>query len=418
MHTSGIREIEANFGKTNVIFHHLPPTAVPVHVDDFSHAIQALVHPEEFLRLFLDALKEYTGNPNCLLTSSGRSALTVILFTLKRISNRTKVIIPAYSCPTVVQSVLTARLQPIFCDVNPKTLAMDNEFLLNLLDDNVLAIIPTYLYGLPQDFSEVIKTIKDVDIKIIEDAAQALGASIHGHKVGNMGDFGFFSLGRGKCIPTGSGGVIVCRDWSFDELNATVDELTRRPVKRDISSIINFLGYGLATTPLGWWFVVHSPINPAKDGMVLKTIPPIHYNNYSSTQAGIGLSILHRIDQINLIRKRNAQKLSEILTNFPWVTIPEIPKGSEPVFLRFPIILGQKDIADLLFSRLSRTGIGVSRSYTRTLPDLYSYLKLRAAYQFPSAQHLADCLITLPTHSSMNASAFERIHRVFSSIDP
>lgn len=395
---------------------HLPPTAVPVRGSDFSYAFRALFDPGDTLENFISALVEKTGNPNCFLTSSGRSALALILLSLKKGSSRSKVILPAYTCPSVAQAVLWAGLQPVFCDVDPNTLDMNRNSLHELLDQQVLAMIPTHLYGLAQEISDLVQIDQESEIWIIEDAAQAFGASIHGHVVGNAGDFGFYSLGRGKCIPTGHGGVIVSKDRFVPNLKETLRETIQVGTKRDLVSLVMFLGYSLATTPFGWWFILRSPLNPAQEGMDIKSLPPFTSDSFSSTQAGIGLSILKRIDQIDAIRKENGKRLADILASYEFVHIPKQPPESEPVFLRFPIILDHKARAELIYNLLSQAGMGVSRSYIRTLPDIFSCYHSADPKRFTGANHLAECLLTLPTHPYLIDKDFICIKNVFESI--
>jgi perosamine synthetase len=401
----------------NKLFYHLPPTAVPISSRDVGQAIQALINPADSLQEFLSALSDSIGNPNCFLTSSGRSALTIILLTLKRRSKRSKVILPAYSCPTVPQAVLAAGLQPVFCDVSINRLDLDRSALMKLLDADVLAIIPTYLYGLVQDISDLVEIGQELGIAIIEDAAQALGATIEGRLAGSVGDIGFFSFGRGKCIPTGHGGAIVADDRFVPELIQTIKESIPDGVRRDFVSLIRFLAYGLATTPFGWWFIVRSPFNPARDGMDPNTLPPISQGGYSPTQAGIGLSMLERMDSINNVRRRNAHRLMDSLSEHEFVHIPNLPDRSEPVFLRLPIILDEKSYADRLYQLLSDKGIGVSKSYLRTLPEIFSSYTAASPQSFPGADHLADCLLTLPTHAYLHGDDFVKIQYIFQSMD-
>ena len=68
-------------------------------------------------------------------------------------------VIPAYSCPTVVQATLAVGLKPVFCDVNPGTLEIDLPMLQGLVKQDTLAVIPTYLYGIPQGVADVQATL-------------------------------------------------------------------------------------------------------------------------------------------------------------------------------------------------------------------------------------------------------------------
>lgn len=223
---SRILEMKINRVNPLKFFHHLPPTAVPVLLCDFKSGIRAMADPLNSHSDFISALENSFGIKKVFLTSSGRAALLMILLTLKQRSDRLEVILPAYTCPTVAQTVLQAGLQTLFCDVNPKSLSLDRDHLSSLLTEKVLAIIPTHLYGLVQDITDLIAQCKDQGIFIVEDAAQAFGASISGKSVGCAGDFGFFSLGFGKCVPTGHGGVLCAKDDFATDLINRVNELT------------------------------------------------------------------------------------------------------------------------------------------------------------------------------------------------
>jgi dTDP-4-amino-4,6-dideoxygalactose transaminase len=112
------------------------------------------------------------------------------------------------------------------------------------------------------------------------------------------------------------------------------------------------------------------------------------------------------------VRQQNAQRLKRILSRHSFIKIPEIYPDSSPSFLRFPIIIEDKPGTDRLFRLLSRAGIGVSRSYTRTLPEIFSNQGTDIQKRFPGAQTLADCLLTLPVHH-LTDSDLARIESVF-----
>jgi len=399
------------------LFYHLPPTAVPIQVGDVKSAIRGLFDPDRYYWDFLSDLKNTIGLDNCFLTTSGRAALLLILLTLKRRSDRLEVILPAYTCPTVFQAVIEAGLQPLYCDVDPRTLGFDREHLRFLLSEKVLSIIPTHLFGLAQDFTDLIGICRDLGIYIVEDAAQAFGAQVSGQMVGNAGDFGFFSMGFGKCMPIGDGGIICTKNTFVAELEKTFATSKTRNSKLGVASLGEFLAYGLATTPAGWWVVFHSPWNPAKKEMQINFLPEIAVAEFNTVQAAIGKSLLQRIDQINKIRQERADSLKEILVDFDFLDTPEIAPNTDPVYLRFPVIVDNKTNADELYLRLSKAGIGVSKSYTYTLPDLFSDASFIKSAQFNGARKLADCLLTLPTHPYVKSDDLFVMQRIFTTFE-
>jgi dTDP-4-amino-4,6-dideoxygalactose transaminase len=395
---------------------HLPPTAIHIHAKDLWQGLRSgLDHGQRFEQ-FQAALLTASGSHYCFLVSAGRAALAIILTCLKKDSNRTQVVIPAYVCPTVVQSVLKAGLEPIVCDVSPQTLDHDRDALNRLINPRVLAVVPAHLYGWAQDIRDIVQLGKQHEFYVIEDAAQAFGASLGGRMVGGWGDVGYYSLGRGKGIPVGHGGVIITQGCCAAAISAVMEEMPGNQPSRDFKSLGLYFGYGLATRPLGWWFLSHTRWNPADAGMNASDLPPISIRNLSKSQAGIGLSILERIHQIQMVSKHNAHSLMDILTGFDFVSVPELKPEADPVFLRLPIILAEEKLEKILFDRLQKSGCGVSRSYWRTIPEVFPDQFASSLNNTPGATHLARCLLTLPTHAYLRKSDFDRIAKAFRSI--
>ncbi|HNS52191.1 MAG TPA: DegT/DnrJ/EryC1/StrS family aminotransferase [Anaerolineae bacterium] len=406
--------------RARTFLRHVPPVAVPVHAADLRNGWSALLRRAGAVEQLSTDLKAWTGSSYCGLVSSGRSALAAILLALKRTSKRTKVAVPAYGCPTVVQSILFAGLEPVLCDVSPRTLDLDPDALDRLRKDDLLAVVPTHLYGLAHDITGLLSMGREHGFAVVEDAAQAFGARSQGKMVGTRGDAGFYSLGRGKCLPVGHGGVIA----AGERLGVAIEEELRRTpgsgqgASSPFGSLALFLGYGLATNPVGWWFVVRTFLNPASEGMDLHALPPIRLCRLPAVQAAIGRSILGRLGRLQQVWRDNAARLSGMLAEVDGVQVPEIAPGSEPVYLRLPFVTGSRERADALYDRLWNEGIGASRSYIRSLPDLYSEQLRIDPSAFPGAATLANCLLTLPTHSYLREDDFARIQQALRAMSP
>lgn len=391
---------------------HLPPTAVRIKGGDLWRGMSANLKGKAALDDFRTAVIEQIGNPNCFLVSSGRAGLALILMAMKQMSGRKKVIVPAYVCPTVVQSVVTAGLQPVFCDMSPETLDFDQHALKQLIDSDTLAVVPVHLYGWAQDVGELVETGKRENFFVIEDAAQAFGAKFDGRMVGNLGDAGYYSMGRGKCIPVGHGGIITIKDQLIPALKSVIDSEGLKPHSFDLTSLVMFLGYAFATHPRGWWLISRTQWNPADAGMDLEELPPISIKGLSAVQAGIGTSILRRLGTVQATAAKNAQKIIEQLSEFNYVNIPRINPEAEPVFLRLPVVLDHEDRATRIFNGLNQVGVGVSRSYSQTIPELYAK-DFPTSGEYPGASRLARCLLTLPTHAYLREEDIDRMIKVF-----
>jgi dTDP-4-amino-4,6-dideoxygalactose transaminase len=104
---------------------------------------------------------------------------------------------------------------PVFADVDPLTGNVTAETVAERISERTRAIIVTHLFGNPADIEGIVAVASARSIPVIEDAAQAYGASVHGSPVGTIADIGCFSLQQGKHITTGEGGLIVTSHDAF-----------------------------------------------------------------------------------------------------------------------------------------------------------------------------------------------------------
>src|SRR5438094_1325984 len=130
-------------------------------------------------------------------------------------SVRRTVVIPAYTCPLVALAVARAGMRVRLCDTAPDRFDLDPGALHAVCDDDTLCIVPTHLGGAVANLEPVLDVAVRRDAYVIEDAAQALGATWRGRPVGTIGDAGFYSLARGKGLTLFEGGVLVAREPSF-----------------------------------------------------------------------------------------------------------------------------------------------------------------------------------------------------------
>jgi dTDP-4-amino-4,6-dideoxygalactose transaminase len=289
---------------------------------------------------------------------------------------------------------------------------MDRAALAELVDDRVLAVIAVHPFGLPEDMTDLVALGQRKGIFIIEDVAQSLGAKLDDRMVGSWGDVGLFSLGPGKVMTTGGGGVVVTsNDMCATAIReAMVSESGITP-KAGLGTLAYLACYRLAVHPLGWWFIARGPLNPA-DGSQ-NQLPLIKLGTLSACQAGTGLSMLSSLDDINRVRRRNAEQLMGALGELPFVRFPaRVPKAA-PIYVRLPVLVTEKEARERLFQRLHRNGIGVSRMYVYPLADLFADQMDQNGEEFPAAKYVSHHLLTLPTHHLMTEQDLGKTIEVF-----
>ena len=161
--------------------------------------------------MFLDfeqALAEFHGMPHALAVSNGTAALQLALSALD-IGPGDEVILPALTFAATASAVIHTGATPVFADVDAATWLMGPEQVRPVITDRTRAIIPVHLYGYPCPMPEILALAQARNLRVIEDAAEAFGASVAGQIVGSFGDAGCFSFFGNKTITTGEGGGIL-----------------------------------------------------------------------------------------------------------------------------------------------------------------------------------------------------------------
>ncbi|MBX9723112.1 MAG: DegT/DnrJ/EryC1/StrS family aminotransferase, partial [Candidatus Obscuribacterales bacterium] len=211
----------------------LPPTAgLPLEWQDFLSAFFAANDDAGFL----SSLAKFVDVPELDIFSSGTLCLSIAFETLKRITGRSKVIIPAYTCPLVAIAARAAGVEVLLCDTQFGSTDMDLVALKELCDETVAAVVPTDIAGLPCDIDAVLPVAKAAGAYVVQDSAQALGATLDGKSVGSAADIVVFSLAIGKGLSLYDGGIIATRD---DELRHEIRQTAKTRVLKN--SMMNLL---------------------------------------------------------------------------------------------------------------------------------------------------------------------------------
>jgi dTDP-4-amino-4,6-dideoxygalactose transaminase len=156
----------------------------------------------------------------CIFTDRGTTLTYAFLMAVKdevfneKNDSPGKVVLPDILCPSMANAVIYAGFEPLFCDVNLKNFTMDIQSLENLLASNsdIQVVIPVHLYGFLADMNPIESLTKDYNIKVLEDAAQALGATYNEKKCGCFGNASFFSFGRAKILDCNGGAVLLTNE--------------------------------------------------------------------------------------------------------------------------------------------------------------------------------------------------------------
>jgi perosamine synthetase len=164
---------------------------------------------------FEAAFGNWIGRSHAIAVSNGTMADTIALAALRaRHPGKTKVIMPALTFAAQLNAVLTARLEPIFVDVDDKGL-MRADQIEPLLDAHTLCIYPVHLLGAYCD-------LPDFGVPVVEDTCEALGTEYKGRKAGTAGTLATFSFFPSHTLTTGEGGMIATDDPELADLARTL----------------------------------------------------------------------------------------------------------------------------------------------------------------------------------------------------
>ena len=175
----------------------------------------------------------YFNRAYCYLTGSATSAMYLFFKTLKQ--NNGAVLFPAITCMAPVNAALYAGLSVTFCDINLQDYTIDISSLKNRVkQDNILAIVPTHIYGHNCDIDNILSIAKKNGIAVLEDAAQAVGGLHNEMRVGSFGDASVVSFGHSKILDCGGGGALLTDDIAlYSEVSKLGKILPLRPESYD-----------------------------------------------------------------------------------------------------------------------------------------------------------------------------------------
>lgn len=341
---------------------------------------------------------EYLGVRYASAVSNGTVALHLALRAIG-VGPGDEVVVPDFTFVSTATSVLHQNAVPVFADIDRKYFTLSPESLEAAITRRTKAIIAVHLAGQPANMDEIMEIAGRRGLYVIEDCAQAFGASIDGVKVGCFGDVACFSFYATKNIATGEGGMVVTD-------NPEVDRLVR--LYRD-------------------------------HGQTSKYYYEVLGYNYRMTefQAAIGLAQLHKIDKLNSIRRRLADAYTSQLEGFDKLILPEEKPGTRHVWHIYQILLKDEKLArsrDEIVSLLREKGVPATVVYPQPLHEAPIFREYRGHglgcpyscplrggkppkwISCPNASWVSRRVITLPTSPRIPMKFSEKVGRAFKEV--
>ena len=158
-----------------------------------------------------ERLRRVTGAARVLLTPSGTHALELALQAIG-IGPGDEVGCPSFTFVSTANAVVRQGARPVFCDIEPGTLNLDPADLARRITERTRAVVPVHYAGVPCDMDAIRAALGGRPIRVVEDAAQAIGALYRGRPAGSLGDAAAFSFHETKNVACGEGGALATSD--------------------------------------------------------------------------------------------------------------------------------------------------------------------------------------------------------------
>jgi dTDP-3-amino-3,4,6-trideoxy-alpha-D-glucose transaminase len=188
-------------------------TSLAEHHERLSEALARVVPTERFIlgpevQAFEQEFAAYLGVGHCVGVANGTDALAIALRAVG-VGRDDEVVVPSFTFYATAEAVAAIGARPVFCDIDPETYCVTRATVEAALTPRAKAIVPVHLFGNVAPVPE----LKELGLPVVEDAAQAAGASLDGVKAGALGDVATYSFFPSKNLPClGDGGAVVTSD--------------------------------------------------------------------------------------------------------------------------------------------------------------------------------------------------------------
>ncbi len=275
-----------------------------------------------FVTAFETQFAHYCGVEFGISTTNGTTALHLALAALG-IGPGDEVIIPTLTIVSCGFAAVYVGAQPVLVDSEPVTGNMDPAQVEARITPRTRAIMPVHLYGHPVDMDPILEIARRHNLHVVEDAAEAHGATYHGRVVGGLGTVGCFSFYANKLITTGEGGMIVTSDASLAEHARRLRDLAHTPKRRFVHDEV---GFNFRMTNL---------------------------------QGAIGLAQLERIEQAIANKRWMADLYHELLADVPEIALPQEQPWARSMYWMYAVRVTKrsKQSRDEIMAALKSRGV-------------------------------------------------------------
>jgi perosamine synthetase len=315
---------------------------------------------------------KFAGVKHAIAVNTGTAALHSAIVAAG-VQQDDEVILPSFTFVATAEAVVMAGGKPVFTDIEPETYNISSAEIKKNITKKTKAILPVDLYG----FSADIKLIREIATKhglaVVEDAAQAHGATYNGRPVGVFADVACWSLYASKNMTTGEGGVVTTGN---DAMAETLRLIRTHGEKAKYASLM--LGY-----------------------------------NYrmSEIQAAIGLVQLEKLPAFVAKRRENAKRLTRLLAKTDRLQLPEETKDRRHSWYLYTVRLknAAANERNKIVEELRQKDIGAEVYYANPVHLMPYYRERFGGRKLPETEKAANQVFSLPIHPSVTEAQIDYI---------
>ncbi len=323
------------------------------------------------VKAFENAFAKYARAKHAIAMNTGTAALHSALAAVG-VKQGNEVILPSFTFVATAEVVVFNRARPVFVDINPDTYTITPEKIEKVITKKTRAIVPVDLYGIPADMKPIREIADKHGLKIVEDAAQAHGATYMGKPPGTFADAACWSFYGSKNMTTGEGGMLTTNSSEIEE---TTRIIRSHGEKEKYMSLM--LGHNY-----------HMP----------------------EIEAAIGSVQLRKLPKFVAKRRANAKSLSGILEKSKKLQLPTEPEGFKPSYYLYTVRLknAKKEKRDAFVEKLKQEGIGAFICYVNPIHMMPYYRKF-VTHKLPVTETCSKQVFSLPVHPGVTPKQIDFI---------
>src|SRR5208283_1665092 len=322
---------------------------------------------------------KFTGVKHAVAVNTGTAALHSAIASVG-VKQGDEVILPSFTFVATAEAVVLAGGKPVFADIDAETYNLSPSAVEKSITKKTKAILPVDLYGFSADMKPIREIAEKSGLALVEDAAQAHGATYAGKPAGSFADAACWSLYASKNITTGEGGVITTDN---DQIAETLRMIRTHGEKAKYASLI-----------LG--------------------------NNYrmSEMQAAIGNVQLEKLPSFLAKRRQNAQQLTKILEKNGRLILPCESKDRRHSWYLYTAKLkdGTETERNKIVDELKKKGIGAEVYYINPVHQMPFYRENFGSAKLPETDKASKQVFSLPIHPGVTAEQVDYIGKTLLSL--